>query len=69
MLAGLGAYFLNFLHGKSKNSRLAQAWLSVNKEKLQQNFTIVGMFMSFKLKYQQGCNWSGKFKVREVMNW
>ena len=45
MLAGLGVYLLNFLHGKSKNSRLAQSWLAVNKEVLQNNFAIVGELM------------------------
>lgn len=42
MLAGLGVYFLNFLAGKSKNNRLAQAWLSAHKELLESNFSIVG---------------------------
>ena len=42
MLAGLGVYFLNFLAGKSKNNRLAQAWLSAHKEMLEANFEVVG---------------------------
>ena len=42
MLAGLGVYFLNFLAGKSKNNRLAQAWLNAHKELLEANFSIVG---------------------------
>lgn len=42
MLAGLGVYFLNFLAGKTKNSKLAQAWLSSHKQLLEDNFTIVG---------------------------
>jgi hypothetical protein len=42
MLAGLGVYFLNFLAGKSKNNRLAQAWLAAHKELLESNFSIVG---------------------------
>ncbi|XP_076461293.1 PAT complex subunit CCDC47-like isoform X2 [Babylonia areolata] len=42
MLAGLGVYFLNFLAGKTKNSRLATAWLSAHKDLLENNFAIVG---------------------------
>ena len=42
MLAGLGVYFLNFLTGKTKNNKLAQAWLSSHKEMLDNNFAIVG---------------------------
>ncbi|KAK6166011.1 hypothetical protein SNE40_022804 [Patella caerulea] len=42
MIAGLGVYFLNFLAGKTKNSKLAQAWLGAHKELLDSNFSIVG---------------------------
>ena len=42
MLAGLGVYLLNFLTGKSKNGRLAQAWFNSHKELLEANFAIVG---------------------------
>ncbi|KAK7110083.1 PAT complex subunit CCDC47-like isoform X2 [Littorina saxatilis] len=42
MIAGLGVYFLNFLAGKTKNSRLATAWLSAHKDLLEANFAIVG---------------------------
>lgn len=42
MLAGLGVYFLNFLAGKTKNNKLAQAWLASHKEILDANFAIVG---------------------------
>lgn len=42
MIAGLGVYFLNFLAGKSKNSRLATAWLSAHRELLETHFSIVG---------------------------
>ncbi|KAM7448211.1 Coiled-coil domain-containing protein 47 [Porites harrisoni] len=41
-LAGLAAYALNFFAGRSKNSRLATAWLKSNKELLESNFSIVG---------------------------
>lgn len=42
MLAGLGVYFLNFLAGKTKNGKLAQAWFSSHKQLLEENFSIVG---------------------------
>jgi len=42
MLAGLGVYCLNFLAGKSKNSKLATAWFNAHKELLETNFSIVG---------------------------
>ncbi len=42
MLAGLGVYFLNFLAGKSKNNRLAQAWYNTHREMLEANFALVG---------------------------
>ena len=45
MLAGLGAYFLNFLAGKTKNSKLAQAWLAAHKQLLEENFSIVGKLL------------------------
>lgn len=41
-LAGLAAYALNFFAGRSKNSRLATAWLKSNKELLESNFSVVG---------------------------
>jgi len=42
MLAGLSVYLLNFLHGKSKNNKLAQAWFQSHKELLEANFAVVG---------------------------
>ncbi|XP_052803160.1 PAT complex subunit CCDC47-like [Mya arenaria] len=42
MLAGLGVYFLNFLAGKTKNSKLAQAWFTSHKTLLDENFSLVG---------------------------
>ena len=42
MLTGLGVYFLNFLAGKAKNSKLAQAWLAAHRQLLEENFTVVG---------------------------
>lgn len=42
MLGGLGAYLLNFLAGKAKNNKLAQAWLSAHREILEENFSVIG---------------------------
>ncbi|XP_052223443.1 PAT complex subunit CCDC47-like isoform X1 [Dreissena polymorpha] len=42
MLAGLGVYFLNFLAGKTKNGKLAQAWMSSHRSILEENFAIIG---------------------------
>jgi len=42
MLAGLAVYLLNFLHGKSKNHKLASAWFQSHKELLEANFAVVG---------------------------
>ncbi|XP_032241135.1 PAT complex subunit CCDC47 isoform X2 [Nematostella vectensis] len=41
-LAGLAAYALNFFAGRTKNSKLATAWLKSHKELLESNFHIVG---------------------------
>ena len=48
MLAGLGVYFLNFLAGKAKNSKLAQAWFTAHKSLLEENFHIVGKLIIVK---------------------
>lgn len=42
MLAGLGVYLLNFLHGKNNNHKLAQAWLNSHRTILEEQFSIVG---------------------------
>jgi len=42
MLAGLAVYFLNFMVGRSKNQRLANAWFSSHKTLLEENFSLVG---------------------------
>jgi len=42
MLAGLGVYLLNFLAGRTKNNKLAQAWLSANRQLLEDNFSVIG---------------------------
>ena len=42
MLGGLGAYLLNYLAGKAKNQKLAQAWLTAHKQLLEENFAVIG---------------------------
>lgn len=42
MVTGLLAYIMNYIIGKNKNSRLAQAWFTSHKELLESNFALVG---------------------------
>lgn len=42
MLAGLMAYFANYLYGNKKNSSIASLWLSTHKSLLEDNFVLVG---------------------------
>lgn len=42
MIAGLVVYFINFIVGKSKNQKLANAWYNSHKNLLEQNFALVG---------------------------
>lgn len=42
MLVAIFLYFSNFLYGKSKNYRLAQAWFQSHRELLERNFYVVG---------------------------
>lgn len=42
MVAGLLAYIMNYIIGKNKNSRLAQAWFNSHRELLESNFALVG---------------------------
>lgn len=42
MVTGLLAYIMNYIIGKNKNSRLAQAWFNSHKELLESNFSLVG---------------------------
>ncbi|KAK7068568.1 Coiled-coil domain-containing protein 47, partial [Halocaridina rubra] len=42
MVAGLLIYFINFIVGKSKNQKLANAWYNSHKSLLQHNFALVG---------------------------
>lgn len=42
MIAGLVVYALNFFTGKSKNNKLANAWLASHRSLLEENFSLVG---------------------------
>ncbi|XP_052868521.1 PAT complex subunit CCDC47 [Anopheles cruzii] len=42
MLAGLLAYFANYLVGNKKNSAIANQWLSIHRTLLEDNFVLVG---------------------------
>jgi hypothetical protein len=42
MLMTIFVYFGNFLYGKSRNYRLAQAWFQSHRELLERNFSVVG---------------------------
>ncbi|ETE73955.1 Coiled-coil domain-containing protein 47, partial [Ophiophagus hannah] len=42
MVTGLLAYIMNYIIGKNKNNRLAQAWFSSHRELLESNFALVG---------------------------
>ncbi|KAK2499174.1 hypothetical protein MC885_015738, partial [Smutsia gigantea] len=42
MVTGLLAYIMNYIIGKNKNSRLAQAWFNTHRELLESNFALVG---------------------------
>ncbi|KAG2460973.1 CCD47 protein, partial [Polypterus senegalus] len=42
MVTGLLAYIMNYMIGKNKNNRLAQAWFSSHRELLESNFALVG---------------------------
>ncbi|XP_053677801.1 PAT complex subunit CCDC47 [Anopheles nili] len=42
MLAGLMAYFANYLVGNKKNSAIANQWLSIHRSLLEDNFALVG---------------------------
>lgn len=45
MVTGLLAYIMNYIIGKNKNSRLAQAWFNSHRELLESNFALVGEFL------------------------
>lgn len=42
MVTGLLAYIMNYMIGKNKNNRLAQAWFNSHRELLESNFALVG---------------------------
>lgn len=42
MLAGILAYFANFLLGKGKNTKIVNSWLATHRSLLEDNFVLVG---------------------------
>ncbi|XP_037089324.1 coiled-coil domain-containing protein 47-like [Pollicipes pollicipes] len=42
MIAGIVVYFINFVSGKTRNQKLANAWLAAHKPLLESNFSLVG---------------------------
>ena len=42
MIAGLIVYFVNFMIGKTKNHKLANAWFKYHSSLLENNFALVG---------------------------
>jgi len=42
MIAGIVVYFINFVSGKTRNQKLATAWLNAHKPLLEANFSLVG---------------------------
>lgn len=46
MVTGLLAYIMNYIIGKNKNNRLAQAWFNTHRELLESNFALVGKLLS-----------------------
>ena len=44
MIAGIVVYFINFVSGKTRNQKLANAWLNAHKNLLESNFSLVGTF-------------------------
>lgn len=42
LAAGILVYFINFLTGRSKNSKVANAWFESHRELLDSNFALVG---------------------------
>lgn len=42
MITGLVVYFINYIIGRSKNSRVAESWLNENRQILEDNFSLIG---------------------------
>lgn len=42
MIAGLLAYFTNYLIGRNQNSKLASLWLQTHRSLLEDNFAMIG---------------------------
>lgn len=41
-MAGLSAYFVNFMVGRARNGRIAEAWYAAFAPMLRDNFSLVG---------------------------
>lgn len=42
MIVGLLAYFVNYMLGRTKNSKIANLWLSTHRSLLEDNFLLIG---------------------------
>ncbi|XP_066246700.1 PAT complex subunit CCDC47 [Euwallacea similis] len=42
MIVGLIVYFINYILGRSKNSKISNTWFKTHKQLLEENFTLVG---------------------------
>lgn len=47
MIAGLVVYFVNFATGKSKNTKIANAWFQTHRTLLEDNFFVVGKLIIY----------------------
>jgi len=45
LIVGIIAYFANFFYGRSKNAQLADIWFKTHKSLLEDNFSLVGLYI------------------------
>lgn len=45
LVIGIITYFANFFYGRSKNARLADLWFKTHKSLLEDNFSLVGLYI------------------------
>jgi hypothetical protein len=45
LIIGIIAYFANFFYGRSKNAQLADIWFKTHKSLLEDNFSLVGLYI------------------------
>lgn len=68
MVTGLLAYIMNYIIGKNKNNRLAQAWFSSHRELLESNFALVGeLVYDLSLPPSPFFLWKQNCKVQEFL--